>query len=207
MKMIDLINQEFGRLTVIKRLPNSGKNIKWECLCICGTRAEVSTTHLRSGHTASCGCIRVETSKLTAENNKKHGMWKSPEFQAWTSMIKRCHSPKHKKFSDYGGRGIHVCATWRASFLAFYQHVGPRPSDKHSIDRIENSKGYETGNVRWAVAEVQNNNKRTNVNVCIGGITKTIAQWSKETGLSYRCISYRVAAGWSEESILAGFER
>ena len=76
-------------------------------------------------------------------------------------MISRCANPKVKCFERYGGRGIAVCDRWRSSFENFLADMGKRPSDKHSIDRYPDNDGnYETGNVRWATAYDQNNNKR-----------------------------------------------
>jgi hypothetical protein len=75
-------------------------------------------------------------------------------------MIQRCTNPKFKQFKDYGGRGISLYPEWQVSFQRFIDHIGPRPSKHHSVDRIDNSKGYEPGNVRWATSKEQTVNKR-----------------------------------------------
>lgn len=80
---------------------------------------------------------------------ERHGMAKSIENKIWSWMIGRCHNPRHEKFSYYGGRGITVCDEWRESFIAFFNHVGPRPSQQHTLERINNDGNYEPGNVRW----------------------------------------------------------
>ncbi len=82
------------------------------------------------------------------------------EYRAWYQMIYRCTNPKFPQWKDYGGRGISVCAEWRNSFTAFFEHVGPRPSPQHSFDRIDNDGNYEPGNVRWATRSQQNSNQR-----------------------------------------------
>lgn len=79
-------------------------------------------------------------------------------------MIKRCTNQNSKDYVNYGGRGITVCDEWTDSFEAFYAHVGPVPSLDHSIDRIDNDGNYEPGNVRWASADVQVNNRRCSRN-------------------------------------------
>jgi hypothetical protein len=81
-----------------------------------------------------------------------HGRSRTPLYRIWTGMIGRCHNPNADHFGFYGGRGIIVCDEWRgpAGFERFAACIGPRPSPKHTVDRIDNSRGYEPGNVRWA---------------------------------------------------------
>lgn len=92
--------------------------------------------------------------------SSRHGMSKTPEYQAWLNMRCRCYNEKDKKYKYYGGRGIIVCQEWLGCFMAFFSYVGFRPSPEYSIDRIDPSGNYEPGNVRWATREVQAANKR-----------------------------------------------
>jgi hypothetical protein len=79
-------------------------------------------------------------------------------------MKQRCCNPKNGSYYKYGGRGITVCNEWMASFEAFLEDVGKRPSMAHTLDRFPNNDGnYEPGNVRWATIEQQANNKRPNI--------------------------------------------
>lgn len=203
MKRLDLTGQKYGRLTVQSFAETGKKIIHWKCLCECGGENVVSTTHLRSGHTSSCGCYSREVSAAISKKNAKHGMWNTPEFSIWGSIIDRCCNEKCKKYPLYGGRGITICAEWKESFFAFFRHIGPRPSNKHSIDRIDNDKGYEPGNVRWATLDIQNNNRRNNVFITVYGIRKTIAQWSKQTGISESALTNRLKKGWAEDRMLS----
>ena len=91
-----------------------------------------------------------------------HGMSRTPMYVLWTAMIQRCTNPNHGRFADYGGRGITVCDQWRHDFAAFYAHVGDRPEGM-SLDRIDNDRGYEPGNVRWASHAEQRANRRESV--------------------------------------------
>jgi hypothetical protein len=70
-------------------------------------------------------------------------------------MKTRCTNDKLRLWHRYGGRGIKVYELWLNDFEAFFQHIGPRPSPKHSVDRIDNDRGYEPGNVRWATVKEQ----------------------------------------------------
>jgi hypothetical protein len=74
-------------------------------------------------------------------------------------MIARCENTRAVRFSRYGGRGIKIDPAWRASFATFFRDVGPRPSSRHSLDRIDRDGDYSPGNVRWATPEEQSRNR------------------------------------------------
>ena len=78
-------------------------------------------------------------------------------------MKRRCYTPTSGGYSIYGGRGIRVCDRWRNSFEAFYADMGPRPSAKHSLDRIDVDGNYEPGNCRWATHGEQSWNRRQTI--------------------------------------------
>ena len=157
---IDLTGQRFGRLTVESIHGCRNQQILWDCICDCGGRAVVTTGHLRSGHTRSCGCIQRERAR---ELRLTHGKRGEPVYAVWSEMRRRCGASGHKDYKYYGARGIAVCQEWRESFEAFYDHVSvlPHYGEKgRSLDRINNNKNYEPGNVRWATAAEQAQNRR-----------------------------------------------
>ena len=90
-----------------------------------------------------------------------HGMRYVPEYRVWINMRGRCNDPNRDNYPWYGGRGIKVCARWE-SFENFYTDMGPRPSDRHSIERLDNYGDYEPGNCQWTIPTAQANNKRNN---------------------------------------------
>lgn len=87
-----------------------------------------------------------------------HGLTHSREYRVWWDMKQRCTNPNNSRFYKYGGRGISVCERW-SRFENFYADMGPRPSPKHSIDRIDNDGNYEPGNCHWATRSEQQHNK------------------------------------------------
>lgn len=188
----DKISTDIGDLTVIDEYSISPK--RWLVLkCHCGKKFEVLKGSVLAGKTRSCGCYhdRVAKERIN-KHNTKHGMTRTPEYSAWQAMLSRCNYKNNISYKYYGGRGIKVCDEWAKDFLAFYEHVGPRPTDRHSIDKIDNNGDYEPGNVRWATPKVQNNNKRTNRIIEVNGVKKSLSLWAEHMGLSSETLSRRI---------------
>lgn len=192
----NLAGKKVGNLTYLKRVgENKHKQSLWKCRCECG-----NTTIVVSGKTQSCGCI---SSRLAINSkNRTHGMRHSPEYAIWCKIKNRCHNPNYHQSFYYSERNIKVCDEWRKSFLAFFNHIGKRPSSKHSIDRIDNNGNYEPGNVRWATPFEQNNNKRNNHYITIRTWVLTISQWGHFSGINQRTIYYRLKRGWAPEKAI-----
>jgi hypothetical protein len=129
-------------------------------------------------------------------------MGKTPIAAVWRAMIARCHNEKNGAYYRYGGRGIQVCQRWRESFEAFLADMGPRPSPKHQIDRINNDGNYEPGNCRWATVIVNSRNRSDNNRLTFNGETKTLAEWSEITGIPYGTLWKRLKDGWTAERAL-----
>jgi hypothetical protein len=117
------------------------------------------------------------------------------ERRAWWAMKDRCNNKKNSWYSHYGDRGIKVCERWMNSFDAFLSDVGEAPTQKHSIERIDNDKGYEPDNCRWATQKEQMNNRRCNAWIEYKGQTKTLTQWCEILGFNYRTIYDRLHRG------------
>ena len=152
---IDLTNQRFGRLTVL-RFSHTGKwgRAFWACLCDCGKETVASGEDLKSGNTASCGCLW----QSLGDRTRKHGRSRTSVHNRWKEMHQRCRNPKHKRFADYGGRGIQVCERWH-DFTNFLADMGEPPPGL-TLDRKDNDGNYEPGNCRWATDTEQRSNKR-----------------------------------------------
>lgn len=133
------------------------------------------------------------------KNRLSNGVKKLSEYGIWNSMRQRCSNPNNNSFRHYGGRGIYVCESWQKSFAAFYSDMGARPSMKHSIDRIDRNGPYIKENCRWATPVEQANNHGNNTIIDIHGEEKTIAEWSRESGIERHVISSRInVLGWDK---------
>jgi hypothetical protein len=204
-KAHDLTGRRFGRLVAcgpveIKRYPGV-THVVWACRCDCGSEARVPAGRLRSGQ-QSCGCKKSEDAKKKATT---HGLSKgNAEYKAWCHIKDRCHNPTNKSYARYGGRGIVVCDRWRDNFETFLADMGPRPSSRHSIERVNNDGPYSAENCRWATPTEQNNNKRSNKHVEAFGRRQTLAQWARELGVGYSMLQQRIyRQKWPVEKALS----
>lgn len=213
----DLVGSRWGRLTVVELAGRdaSGRAV-WRCACDCGGAAAISNGALRAGKRSGCaGCLNERVSAPRAKGsacaNFKHGGASrgahTKEYRSWEAMVRRCTLPSQSNYADYGGRGIAVCAEWRADFEAFLRDMGLAPSDSHSIDRYPNVNGnYEPGNCRWATRAEQANNKRSSRVVSFNGREMTIREWADATGIAYGTLWRRIAVlRWSPERAIAAF--
>ena len=131
-------------------------------------------------------------------NNYRHGMARCPEHRSWMALRNRCNCPTNSRYSRYGGRGITVCERWN-DFTAFYADMGPRPSPKHSIERIDNDGSYSPENCRWATAAEQSYNRRNKTFITAMGRTMRLCEWARELGTNASTIRNRLLRGWSPD--------
>jgi hypothetical protein len=196
------IGSRSGRLVVLGLDGyDSAHHRRWKCRCDCGQIVTITGYNL-FGRTNSCGCLKRElTAKRMAVSARKHGGSKSPEYRAWVGMRRRCRD-SGERGKHWAGRGIRVCEEWEKSFEAFLAHVGSRPSEEHSLDRVNNDGNYEPGNVRWATQKQQMRNRRSVHLVMYQGRTQTISEWADELRIPTRVIGQRLLSGWSDEKAL-----
>ncbi len=198
----NLLGMSFGKLTVESfagRLLHRGNRFHWNCICSCGNRTCVGSAQLINGNTKSCGCFKKELPSLMF---KTHGMGDSPEYGAWRNMKERCLNDKTRVFKWYGARGITVCPAWIDSFEVFLADMGMRPSAKHSIDRIDNNKGYSPENCRWVTRREQSVNRTTTIIIPFNGEERCISDWEFHLGVKKGAIGRRLSRKWSIERAL-----
>lgn len=193
-KPIDLVGKRFGRLLVVSRADcrAGSTHRRWNCVCDCGNACIKVGYYMVHGDTVSCGCFLRE---MVSKRSKTHGRSKSPEYVNWAMMMQRCR-PESKDAHIYHDRGIGVCDRWK-SFENFYADMGLRPSKNSSIDRVDNAKGYEPGNCRWASPKQQCRNNRRNRLVEVDGGSMTLTEACERTGIKYHTAMARVSRGWS----------
>lgn len=193
-RTIDMSGRRYASLIAIRPTGKAASgDLLWLFACDCGNEFEANGYYARSGKIITCQKCSKERVRAASV---KHGLSETVEFFTWTDIQTRCHNPNSTSYESYGGRGIHVCKRWRDSFEDFLSDMGLRPSNAHSIDRINNDGDYEPANCRWATREEQANNKRNNVMVTIGEETKTLSSWCKQFGVQTGTASLRYKKGY-----------
>jgi hypothetical protein len=182
---VDITGKQFGELRVVRHLEGR----KWQCKCSCGKAAIVAVDRRNSGHTSSCGHLRLDAlvQRSTKHGNAPRGASTS-EYRAWCSMISRCTLATGKSWANYGGRGITVCKRWR-KFENFLADMGPRPAGT-TIERIKNNKGYSPSNCRWATRAEQARNTRRTRFITYRKATKCVSDWAGYFGLTQSTMYY-----------------
>lgn len=189
-----IVGATYGRL-VYKAPVDSAHSL---FACVCGEKKLIRRQHVASGRVQSCGCLQRERSSAALKlRQTKHGMFGTPIYAVWASMLGRCRNPKHRAWKDYGGRGISVCRRWE-SFELFFADMGLPPSGLQ-LDRLKNHLGYSKANCRWRTSKEQQNNKRDNRLVKFCGAAKNVTQWSEFLGMPRSLLYGRLNAGWSAQ--------
>lgn len=187
----------YGQLSVLGRVPSGCPGDSYYvCQCECGKRRVIPSYRLRPYETVSCGLHRTPHNGVPRREDGD----RTSEYTIWVSMKSRCN-PDTVRSEWHGKRGITVCDRW-LSFSNFLSDMGPRPSKKHSLDRINNDGDYCPENCRWATNSEQMHNRRDNVYLELHGDRKQLSEWVELTGLNRETIRTRLRKGWSEEAAL-----
>lgn len=193
----------FGRLVVVELVPpgDGAKRTRARCRCDCGGTRLYMPLNLAGGRSTSCGCLKPV--RVAADACGAAG---TPDYSIWRGMLTRCLDPLNKDYPNYGGRGITVCERW-LSFANFTADMGPRPTREHSLDRRDNDRGYEPGNVRWATPTQQSRNRRGIAFVTLNGARRPVVEVAAEYGIPVSTLKHRLRRGESPEAAVAGSAR
>lgn len=158
-KIRDLAGQKFNNVSVISFVEMRKHRAYWLCQCSCGETFITEGHNLSQGNTKSCGCIRHAKLVLRNSLGQPHpnAVTRMSEYRSFWHAYDRCTRRKNRAYENYGGRGIKFLYI---SFSQFLSDVGKKPTEKHSLDRINMNGNYEFGNCRWATSKEQANNRR-----------------------------------------------
>lgn len=172
----DFTGKTFGELYVegLDHIDDAGRRY-FKCKCSCGNTTVVAGSSLKSGTTRSCGHLWLEAIGAP----KKHGLSKNPAYNCWQDMVHRVTHKADHNYQRYTKsiKGKLIEEEWKKDPQAFLNYIGPRPSKEYSIDRIDPTKGYIKGNVRWADNETQSLNQAWRKKGMLIGIFKQANKW------------------------------
>lgn len=201
-KLVVNKGDRFARLSVLEEQPTKYRTRMFLCLCDCGNEKVVSLSHLRSGHTTSCGCYNREQAsvrRMKFNLPKGYSAVKDrsmPEFKIWLNMVTRCYNPGAIGWEYYGGKGIRISKEWLQEsgmgFYQFFEDMGVRPP-KYNIDRIDPTKDYCKENCRWVSPSMSSFNcgmsSRNTSGVSGVAWNKRLSKWVARIGKDYRRIN------------------
>lgn len=125
--------------------------------------------------------------------------YKTLTYRRWKAMLQRVRAPEGSHHhAHYAARGIAVCDRW-LDFNSFLEDMGECPSSDLTLDRIENDKGYEPGNCRWATDQEQNANRSNRVMLTHGGVTRSATEWAVTLGMKPATLLMRLHLGWTHD--------
>lgn len=193
---VGVIGERHGHLTLVAHTQDRTSDGRvagvWECDC--GVRKAIAIGRVRGGLSRSCGHLAREM-----KPSLKHGMRGTKEYRAWKGAKERCTNPSAKDYPRYGGAGVRFHVGWADDFPAFLSHIGPSPGAEYQVDRIDTTRGYEPGNVRWATRQTQTRNRRTACTWSIKGLTfQSAKEAADHFGVSIQTI-WRWTRGYRDE--------
>lgn len=188
----------FNSLTIVKEveprtIDNRRPKRMFLCKCVCDRLIKVRLDALRNNKKSSCGCQLPIRIVKTGNHILKHGFAKLAVYKIWKGIRRRCYAVQCSQYHNYGGRGIKMSTEWYISAKSFVDwSLKNGYKEGLELDRIDNNSGYFPENCRWTTAEVNANNKRTNIKYLYDGIWLTLPQISRRTHLGFPTLYRRI---------------
>ena len=208
----DLTGKKFNQLQVLeysysRKQPNGRTVYFWKCLCDCGNITYICSSHLKTGHNISCGCVLKRHQKNLGKYAYVNGLSQERIGRIYSNMINRCKNPNMPMYQHYGGRGIKVCEEWKPlknGFKNFCDWAFENGySDKLTLDRIDVNGNYEPSNCRWVDLYVQANNKRKTKRYLYNDEKLTISEISRKYNVKAKLLYSRInKLGWDIKSAI-----
>lgn len=193
-----------GFLLASDAQPPKDNNGHWRALFFCGCGEVFETNFSNIMRSSAAGCRKC-ANEASASAKRIYDVRDRGLYCLWKGMNYRCKKPV---FKGYCGRGIKVCEEWddtsKDGFHNFYRDMAPRPSKLHSLDRIDNDKGYYKDNCRWATQKQQCNNMRSNHRVTYKQCEYTIQELADKYNIKSNTLLYRLRRGWEIDEAVIG---
>ena len=173
------------------------KRRRAEFKCDCGEYITTDLNWVRFLNITSCGCFKSE---LVTEKNTKHShavrKQMSGAYRSWQALQQRAGTQKNYEH-------VAVCPQWTGEkgFEQFLKDMGDRP-DGYTIERKNNSLGYEPDNCIWATPLEQAQNTSQTYMVTLDGVTHSINEWCRIKGIGYHLIKQRRKRGMTVEQAI-----
>jgi hypothetical protein len=204
---------EFGDVTLLRGC--GGRGGRSVVRCVCGAQFECDTRALARGAVTRCsGC---GSAAGAAKRRRPLGFASQEIDDIWrhrySGMVSRCYDPSHRAYRNYGGRGIKVHEAWLADRNAFFRHARRLPGSNVlglDLDRIDNARGYEPGNLRLVSRAANAQNRRGAVLLRAGGRWVSVVDFHREFTPGWRSVNtvrYHLGRGATGDEIVEKYRR
>lgn len=174
--------EKYNNMTILYVLHGSrkekyGPGKKCICRCDCGRLFKRPYRNILNNKIKMC----KECSNNLRKQQKRHVIHNKTNtrlYSIYHGMKCRCYNKNQESYKKwYGPKNITICAEWKNDFVAFYHWaINNGYNDTLTIDRIDNTKGYQPDNCRWTTPHIQAANRIISKNNKTGrvGIYKSI---------------------------------
>ena len=122
-----------------------------------------------------------------------------PLYRRWRQIRQTIFNPNDGSYPNIGGRGIGIYWDNYGDFEDYIlAHLGPPEDSSSKLNRIDQDRDYEPGNLRWALQIEVSQNTKQNINVRFRKETHSISEWLRRNGVLFTTYYSRLRRGWSQ---------